>query len=73
MVFMPNITYKSCYYLHLLSPVVFISRFISLHISGKEPIELVGDRLSFIKDNKTYLENMKDGKSIVMFIAVFFF
>ena len=35
--------------------------------------ELVGDSLSFIEDNKTYLENMKDGKSIVMFIAVFFF
>ena len=35
--------------------------------------ELVGDSLSFMEDNKTYLENMKDGKSIVMFIAVFFF
>ena len=34
---------------------------------------LVGDSLSFMEDNKTYLENMKDGKSIVMFIAVFFF
>ena len=62
--------------LNLILPLIITSGiYIKIYLIAhqRKRTELVGDSLSFIEDNKTYLENIKDGKSIVMFIAVFFF
>ena len=62
--------------LNFILPLIITSGIyfkIYLIAHQRKRTELVGDSLCFIEDNKTYLENMKDGKSIVMFIAVFFF
>ena len=62
--------------LNFILPLIITSGIyfkIYLIAHQRKRTELVGDSLSFIEDNKTYLENMKNGKSIVMFIAVFFF
>ena len=62
--------------LNFILPLIITSGIyfkIYLIAHQRKRTELVGDSLSFIEDNKTYLENMKDGKSIVMFIGVFFF
>ena len=55
----------------IITSGIYIKIYLIAH--QRKRTELVGDSLSFIEDNKTYLENMKDSKSIVMFIDVFFF
>ena len=55
----------------IISSVIYFKIYLTAH--QRKRTELVGDSLCFIEDNKTYLENMKESKSIVMFIAVSFF
>ena len=63
-------------FLNIVLPIIItIGIYIKIYLIARQRTrpELVGSRLPFVQENKTYVGNMKAAKAIAMFIGVFFF
>ena len=63
-------------FLNIFLPIIITTGiYIKIYLIARQRTrpELVGRRLPFVRENKTYLGNMKAAKTIAMFIGVFFF
>ena len=73
--------YKNAYtvlttFFNIFLPIIItIGIYIKIYLIARQRTrpELVGGRLPFVQENKTYLGNMKAAKTIIIFIGVFFF